>query len=53
MAVADADGALDRGASSAAAKIYSKDGRFEPIPAGFQVIGPLTAEDGVFKWRAM
>jgi hypothetical protein len=28
-----------RGASSAAAKIYSKDGRFGPIPAGFRVFG--------------
>jgi hypothetical protein len=27
------------GASSAAAKIYSKDGRFGPIPAGSRVLG--------------
>jgi hypothetical protein len=34
------------GASSAAAKIYSKDGRFGPIPAGFRVLGASGGEYG-------
>jgi hypothetical protein len=42
-----------RGASSTATKIYSSDALFGPIPAGFQVVWPLSAEDGVFIWRAI
>lgn len=34
------------GASSAAAKIYSKDGRFGPIPAGLRVLGASGGEYG-------
>src|SRR3954469_23533418 len=41
------------GASSTAAKIYSNDALFGPIPAGFQVVWPLTAEDGVLTWRTI
>src|SRR4051812_45078193 len=40
-----------RGASSAAAKIYSNNALFGPIPAGFRGVRPLIAENGVLAWR--
>jgi hypothetical protein len=40
------------GASSAAAKIYSNDALFGPIPVGFRGVQPLIAEYGVLTWRA-
>src|SRR3954471_7750652 len=39
------------GASSAAAKIYSNDALFGPIPVGFRVAQPPIAEYGVLTWR--
>jgi hypothetical protein len=42
----------DRGASSAAAKIYPNDVLFGPIPVSFRVVQPLIAEYGVLTWRA-
>src|SRR4051794_36826169 len=40
-----------RGASSAAAKIYSNDALFGPIPVGFRVVQALIAGYGVLTWR--
>jgi hypothetical protein len=40
-----------RGASSAAAKIYSNDALFGPVPVGFRVVRHLIAEYGVLTWR--
>jgi hypothetical protein len=37
------------GTSSAAAKIYSNDALFGPIPVGFRVVQPLIAEYGVLQ----
>jgi hypothetical protein len=38
-----------RGASSAAAKIYSNDALFGPVPVGFRVVRHLIAEYGVLQ----
>jgi hypothetical protein len=40
-----------RDASSAAAKIYSNDALFGPVPVGFRVVRHLIAEYGVLTWR--